>query len=93
MYGAIIGDIVGSKYEFDNIKTKDFPFISQGCGFTDDSVMTIAVASALLQSRNEGHPFKPLLVRKMQALGQKYPYAGYGGMFSSWLVEENPSPD
>ena len=92
MYGAIIGDIVGSKYEFDNIKTKDFPFISQGCGFTDDSVMTIAVASALLQSRNEGHPFKPLLVRKMQALGQKYPYAGYGGMFSSWLVEENPSP-
>ena len=44
MYGAIIGDIVGSKYEFHNIKTKDFPFVSPGCSYTDDSIMTLAVA-------------------------------------------------
>lgn len=92
MYGAIIGDIVGSKYEFNNIKTKDFPFVSQGCEFTDDTVMTVAVANALLQSRAENRPFKPLLVQEMQSLGRKYPYAGYGGMFSSWLVEKHPQP-
>lgn len=92
MYGAIIGDIVGSKYEFNNIKSKDFPFISQGCGFTDDTVMTVAVAKALLWSYAENLSFKQLLVHEMQSLGRKYPYAGYGGMFSSWLFEENPKP-
>ena len=46
MYGAIIGDIVGSKYEFHNIKTKDFAFVSRGCSYTDDSIMTVAVAKA-----------------------------------------------
>lgn len=92
MYGAIIGDIVGSKYEFNNIKTKDFPFVSQGCEFTDDTVMTVAVANALLRSRAEKRPFKPLLIREMQSLGRKYPFAGYGGMFSSWLDEEDPKP-
>lgn len=92
MYGAIIGDIVGSKYEFNNIKTKDFPFLSPGCTFTDDTVMTVAVANALLRSRAECAPFKPLLVQEMQSLGRNYPHAGYGGMFSSWLLEENPQP-
>lgn len=53
MYGAIIGDIVGSKYEFNNIKTKDFPFVSQGCKFTNDTVMTAAVAKAILRSREK----------------------------------------
>ena len=46
MYGAFIGDIVGSKYEFNNIKTKDFPLFSPGCDYTDDSIMTAAVAQA-----------------------------------------------
>ena len=92
MYGAIIGDIVGSKYEFHNIKTKDFPFLSRGCKFTDDTVMTVAVANALLQSQAEERPFKPLLVREMQSLGRKYPRAGYGGMFSSWLHEKDLKP-
>ena len=50
MFGAFIGDIVGSKYEFNNIKTKDFPLFSPGCDYTDDSIMTVAVAKALLQS-------------------------------------------
>lgn len=92
MYGAIIGDIVGSKYEFNNIKTKAFPFISEGCEFTDDTVMTVAVARALLRSIEEKRPFKPILVQEMQSLGREYPHAGYGGMFSSWLYEENPQP-
>lgn len=92
MYGAIIGDIVGSKYEFHNIKTKEFPFVSQGCSFTDDTVMTVAVAKALLYSREEGTAFKPNLIREMQSLGRKYPHAGYGGMFSSWLYAEDPQP-
>ena len=92
MYGAIIGDIVGSKYEFHNIKTKDFPFISGGCGFTDDTVMTVAVANALLRSREEKKPFKPLLVKEMQTLGRRFPDAGYGGRFSLWLRMDDPRP-
>lgn len=94
MYGAIIGDIVGSKYEFDNIKTKDFPFVSQGCAFTDDTVMTVAVAQALLRCRAENRPFKPTLVQQMQAYGRKYryPQGGYGGRFGMWLQEEHPQP-
>lgn len=92
MYGAIIGDIVGSKYEFNNIKTKDFPFISRGCRFTDDTVMTVAVARALLRCRAEEAPLKQILVQEMQLLGRRYPNAGYGGMFSSWLYEKDPQP-
>ena len=92
MYGAIIGDIVGSKYEFNNIKTKDFPFVSEGCFFTDDTVMTVAVARALLQSREQRKPFKPLLVKEMQSLGRRFPDAGYGGRFSLWLRMGDPKP-
>lgn len=53
MFGAFIGDIVGSKYEFNNIKTKTFPLFSQGCDYTDDSIMTVAVAKAIMLSRTE----------------------------------------
>ena len=66
--------------------------MSKGCDFTDDTVMTVAVAKALLQSREENRPFKPLLVEALQSLGQQYPYAGYGGMFAYWLQEEHPEP-
>ena len=52
LYGAMIGDIVGSKYEFDNIRHKDFPMFSKGCSFTDDTVMTVAVANALLNTED-----------------------------------------
>ena len=92
MYGAIIGDIVGSKYEFNNIKTKDFPFVSKGCEFTDDTVMTVAVAKALLQSLKDQKPFKPILVREMQTLGRRFPDAGYGGRFGRWLYARDPKP-
>lgn len=92
MIGAIIGDVVGSKYEFCNIKTKDFPFISKGCTFTDDSVMTVAVAKSLLTAIDKKIDFGAELVKEMQSLGRKYPNVGYGGMFASWLKSENPIP-
>lgn len=95
IYGAIIGDIVGSKYEFNNIKTKDFSFISEGCNFTDDTIMTIAVAKALLRiSHSDFSYFQNFLVEEMQNLGRKYPYpqGGYGGNFGQWIHRDNPTP-
>ena len=95
MYGAILGDIIGSPYEFDRgNKRKDFPLFSRNSKFTDDSVMTRAVADAFLSlppqvSDEDIHRF---LVRSMQTYGRKYPYAGYGGMFRRWLKDTNPQP-
>lgn len=86
MIGAILGDIVGSVYEFDNIKTKIFPLFSRDSSYTDDSIMTIAVADWLLHGGD--------LIKVMQHYGNKYPcpMGGYGGRFSSWLREKNPQP-
>lgn len=72
--------IVGSKYEFRPIKTKEFPFVSRGCEFTDDTVMTVAVARALLKTREtaaqgENASFKEILVQQMQELGRRFPGA------------------
>ena len=94
MYGAIIGDIVGSAYEFCNIKTKVFPLFSPGCDYTDDSLMTIAVAQALVQPWTDLEDFKQRLVETMQAMGRAYPYptGAYGGRFSAWLRSPNPQP-
>ena len=94
MYGAIIGDIAGSKYEFSNIKRKDFPLFSQGCSYTDDSLMTIAVAEALINAQATQRAFRAVLVEEMQQLGRKYPYpqGGYGGRFAGWLRASDPKP-
>lgn len=92
MLGAIIGDIVGSKYEFDNIKTKDFFFVSKGCTFTDDTVMTVAVARALIRMDKERCFFKAALVEEMKSLGNKYNNAGYGGRFYLWLFGDDTEP-
>ncbi len=94
MYGAIIGDIAGSKYEFDNIKSKDFPLFSAGCSYTDDSLMTIATAIALLRMKKEQADFQAVLVEEMQRIGRAYPYpqGGYGGRFSAWLRSSAPKP-
>lgn len=94
MYGCIIGDIAGSKYEFNNIKTKDFPLFSPGCSYTDDSLMTIAVANALVRAQESRLPFRSVLVEEMQSLGRKYPYpqGGYGGRFAGWLRSHDPKP-
>ncbi|MGM9522184.1 MAG: ADP-ribosylglycohydrolase family protein [Oscillospiraceae bacterium] len=101
MYGAFIGDIVGSKYEFHNIKTKKFPLFSQGCDYTDDTIMTVAVAKAILLSRREqfeksemGKGFREFLVEVMQDFGRRYPHptGAYGGNFAKWLHQAKPKP-
>ena len=93
MYGAILGDIIGSPYEFDmGDKTKDFPLFNEISGFTDDSVMTIAVADALMCEAKDPERIKTLLVYSMQRWGRKDPNAGYGGMFYRWLFTDDPQP-
>ena len=93
MYGAILGDIIGSPFEFDQGgKTKEFPLFSKKSGFTDDSVMTLAVADALMAAGKDPERTKTLLVYSMQRWGKKEPDAGYGGMFYRWLRMENPQP-
>lgn len=98
MYGAFIGDIVGSKYEFNNIKTKNFPLFSKGCDYTDDTIMTVAVARAILLSRQQDEDgrkgFQEFLVEAMQHFGRKYPCptGAYGGSFARWLCQEDPRP-
>lgn len=87
MLGAIIGDIIGSVYEWNNIKTKDFPLFMPDCFFTDDTVMTIAIAEGLMN----GGTSKEFIVA-MKKYGRMYPDAGYGGRFGSWLFSEDTKP-
>ena len=79
MLGAIIGDIAGSIYEGDPIKTKGFPFFGDYCRFTDDSVCTVAVADILL------HDLPP--AETMQAWCRRHPRRGYGGNFGMWIYD------
>ena len=94
MVGAILGDMIGAPYEFDRgDKTKDFPLFCKGSGFTDDSVMTVAVAEALTDSLGKSDKeIKKALVGSMQKWGRKYPDAGYGARFIHWLRAEDPQP-
>ncbi|MBR5869063.1 MAG: ADP-ribosylglycohydrolase family protein [Clostridia bacterium] len=94
MYGALIGDIAGSRFEFDNHKSKEFALFTEACSFTDDSVMTLAVALALLDFETvEDYPeFKRHLADEMKSLGRLYPRAGYGGRFRLWLTGELNGP-
>lgn len=89
MLGAIIGDIIGSCYEHNNVKTKDFVLFPGGSSFTDDTVMTLAVAKWLME--DSGHSKKGL-VRTMQQLGCRYLNAGYGGQFYQWIISDRPAP-
>ncbi|MCR4612131.1 MAG: ADP-ribosylglycohydrolase family protein [Lachnospiraceae bacterium] len=92
MIGAIIGDVVGSRFERNNIKTKDFALFSTECRPTDDSVMSLAIANAILEAGNDYAKLSKRAVSNMQKLGRKYKNAGYGGKFRGWLFEDNPSP-
>jgi len=87
MLGAIIGDIVGSVYEWNNIKTKDFPFFNQRGFFTDDTIMTIAVAEAILDG---GTPDN--FADALKKYGKLYPEADYGSGFSRWLFSDTREP-
>lgn len=87
MLGAIIGDIVGSVYEWNNIKTKDFPLFREDCFFTDDTVMTCAVAEAIMNGGKEDD-----FIDAMKKYGKMYPDAGYGARFSNWIESDNREP-
>jgi len=95
MYGAILGDIIGSPYEFDQgEKTKDFPLFSGKSEFTDDTVMTIAVADAFLpvQPEMEDDVIRSRVIMKIRKYGRMYPHAGYGLRFNRWLRDRHPQP-
>lgn len=86
--GAICGDIIGSSREFRPQKTKDFSLYDGYSTFTDDTVMTLAIASWLIKDKSS----KEVLISEIRKFGLKYPNAGYGGMFMNWLNQDNPEP-
>ena len=91
--GAIIGDVVGSRFELVNNKYgKVFEFFHEKCRFTDDSVMTLAVAKALTEAQEDLSDIKEKTIESMVELGRKYRYAGYGPRFCSWIISEDHTP-
>lgn len=92
MIGAIIGDIAGSRFEWHNIKTKEFELLMRDCHFTDDTVMSLAVCEALMSCKSNHSDLSEQVITCMQEVGNKYPYAGYGGSFRRWLRTKNPQP-
>ncbi|MDR3155433.1 MAG: ADP-ribosylglycohydrolase family protein [Deltaproteobacteria bacterium] len=104
MIGAIIGDIVGSRFEFNNRRSKEFRLFAEGCYATDDSVLTLAVGKALMKAgkaapregpgRGAGfyEALSDLTVKNMRDIGRRYPDRGYGGMFARWLFSRSPKP-
>lgn len=95
MIGAILGDIIGSPYEFDmGDKTKDFPLFTEDSMFTDDTIMTLAVAEAFMDAMPDADDEWILkrLVQTMQYWGKEFPGGGYGARFSGWIYSEDPKP-
>lgn len=92
MIGAVVGDIVGSRFEWDNYRAKDFEFFTNKCFPTDDSVMTLALAEAILVSKPDYSDLSKNAVECMQRIGRNYPDCGYGGAFGRWMFSDDPKP-
>lgn len=92
MLGAIIGDIVGSRFEWNNQKDKNFELLTYKCFPTDDSVMSLAIAQAILVSKLNYSDLAKNVVSSMQSIGRNYPTCGYGESFYGWLFSDNPQP-
>lgn len=92
MLGAIIGDIVGSRFEWDNHRDKKFEFLTYSCFPTDDSVMSLAIAQAIIISKPDFSDLSKNAIECMQAVGRNYPNCGYGGSFHEWVFSDNPKP-
>jgi ADP-ribosylglycohydrolase len=104
MLGAIIGDIVGSRFEHKNIKSKEFELFTEECSVTDDSIMTLAVAKAIMEAERKDRDdidksgdkyyldIENCAIKNMQKLGRKYPYCGFGSMFYKWIFSDDPTP-
>jgi ADP-ribosyl-[dinitrogen reductase] hydrolase len=104
--GAIVGDIVGSRFEYNNCRSKNFELFAHGCSITDDSIMSLAVAKAIIETEKVKEPsitkydydpdyyslLRKLTVKFMQQIGRKYPHCGYGGMFAEWVFSNDPRP-
>lgn len=92
MLGAIIGDIVGSRFEWNNIKSKEFDLLTPQCFATDDSIMSLAVAKAILECSRDYSVLGEHAIKCMQEIGRPYPNCGYGGMFRQWIYSDDPQP-
>ena len=92
MLGAIIGDIAGSRFEFNNTHSKDFVLFAGNCSVTDDSIMTLAVAKAILACNGDWEQLGNNTVKYMREIGRKYPHCGFGGMFIKWMFCDDPEP-
>lgn len=92
MLGAIIGDIVGSRFEWNNNRSKQFEFLTYKCSVTDDSIMSLAIAKALLESKEDYSDLSENAVKYMQGIGRHYPNCGYGVQFRGWIYSDNPKP-
>lgn len=96
LVGALVGDIVGSVYEFDNHRTKDFEMFGNWhgarCFATDDSIMTLAIAKAIMDSATDHSDLAENTIRAMREVGQPYPGCGYGGRFLRWMYTDDPQP-
>jgi hypothetical protein len=92
MLGAIIGDIVGSRFEWNNNRNKYFEFFTQECFPTDDSIMSLAIAHAIIISNKDYSKLSKNVVESMQEIGRNYPDCGYGMSFINWIFSENPKP-
>jgi len=92
MLGAIIGDIAGSRFEFNNIRSKEFELFAKNCYATDDSIMTLAIAKAILACNGDWQQLGYNAVKYMQKIGRKYPNCGFGGMFRRWVFSNAPEP-
>ena len=92
MIGVIIGDIVGSRFEYNNIKSKDFELFTDECHYTDDTVMSLAVCKALMLSEPYYENLSQMAIKCMQEIGNTYPRCDYGDSFYNWLKSRNPQP-
>lgn len=92
MLGAIIGDIAGSRFEWNNNRSKQFDFLTYKCSVTDDSIMSLAIAKALLESKADYSDLSEKAVKYMQGIGRHYPNCGYGGRFRDWIHADHPKP-
>jgi ADP-ribosylglycohydrolase len=92
MLGAIIGDIAGSRFEFNNHRSKEFDLFTEDCSVTDDSIMTLAIAKAILACNGDWNKLADNAVKYMREIGRKYPDCGFGGMFREWVFSDDPKP-
>lgn len=92
MLGAIIGDLVGSRFEWENNRSKEFEFLTYKCYPTDDSIMTLALAQAILASKSDYSDLSQNAVKCMKSIGRNYPDCGYGRGFYHWMFTDKPKP-